>query len=61
MVKADQIVCKYIHLNIQGIEYLFFYEEAGTGIPIIAQHSGGGDGLECISCSITRKLHQDTV
>jgi pimeloyl-ACP methyl ester carboxylesterase len=46
MVKADQIVCKYIHLNIQGIEYRVFYEEAGTGIPIIAQHSGGGDGLE---------------
>ncbi len=46
MVKTEPIVGRYIHLMVQGIEYRVFYEEAGQGIPIICQHSGGGDGLE---------------
>ena len=46
MIKVDPVVGKYIHLNVQGIEYRVFYEESGHGIPMICMHSGGGDGME---------------
>jgi pimeloyl-ACP methyl ester carboxylesterase len=45
MAKFDPAVGRYIHLTVQGIEYRVFYEESGSGIPLICQHAGGGDGL----------------
>ena len=46
MAVIEPVVGKYVYLTIQGVEYRVFYEECGTGIPIICQHAGGGDGLE---------------
>jgi len=46
MAKTDPIVGRYIHLTIQGVEYRVYYEECGSGIPILCQHGGAGDGLE---------------
>ena len=61
MTKFDPITGRYIHLTIQGVEYRVFYEEAGKGIPIICQHSGGGDGLEWAALlndpEVTSKYH----
>jgi pimeloyl-ACP methyl ester carboxylesterase len=61
MARFEQVVGRYIHLTIQGIEYRVFYEEAGHGIPLIAQHSGGGDGMEWRALlsdpEITAKYH----
>lgn len=61
MTKFDSITGRYIHLNIQGVEYRVFYEEAGKGIPIICQHAGGGDGLEWTELlndpAVTSKYH----
>jgi pimeloyl-ACP methyl ester carboxylesterase len=36
----------YIYLTIDGIEYRVYYEEAGTGTPVLMQHTAGTDGRQ---------------
>ncbi|MFB4390430.1 MULTISPECIES: alpha/beta fold hydrolase [Pseudomonas] len=46
MAKHDPIVGRYIYLNVQGIEYRVYYEEAGQGIPLLVGHTAGSDGRQ---------------
>ena len=42
----EPISGKYIHLEIQGIEYRVYFEESGKGIPLLCQHTAGAEGLQ---------------
>ncbi len=46
MAKHDPIVGRYIYLNVQGVEYRVYYEEAGQGIPLLVGHTAGSDGRQ---------------
>lgn len=43
-----QIVGRYVHLDVEGITYRVYYEEAGAsgGIPVLLQHTAGSDGRQ---------------
>jgi len=41
MAKTDAIVGRYIHLTIEDVDYRVYFEESGSGIPLICQHGGG--------------------
>ncbi|MBM4297762.1 MAG: alpha/beta hydrolase, partial [Deltaproteobacteria bacterium] len=35
----EPITGRYVYLNIEGVEYRVYFEEAGSGIPLICQHT----------------------
>ena len=46
MSKHDPITGRYVYLTVEDIEYRVFYEEAGSGIPLILGHTAGSDGRQ---------------
>jgi pimeloyl-ACP methyl ester carboxylesterase len=46
MARFDAAVGRYVHLAIDGLEYRVYFEEAGTGIPLLVQHTAGADGRQ---------------
>lgn len=44
--KTDKAVGRYIYLDVDGVEYRVYYEESGTGIPLLLQHTAGADGRQ---------------
>jgi pimeloyl-ACP methyl ester carboxylesterase len=42
----DQAVGRYVHLDIDGVDYRVYYEEAGEGIPVLCQHTAGSDARQ---------------
>ena len=46
MSKHDPITGRYVYLTVEEIEYRVFYEEAGSGIPLILGHTAGSDGRQ---------------
>ncbi|MBY3468718.1 alpha/beta hydrolase [Rhizobium laguerreae] len=46
MTKHDPITGRYVYLTVQGVEYRVFYEEAGTGVPLLLGHTAGSDGRQ---------------
>jgi pimeloyl-ACP methyl ester carboxylesterase len=46
MAKFEATIGKYVYLDIQGIEYRVYFEEAGHGIPLVCQHTAGSDGQQ---------------
>lgn len=40
------ITGRYHYLTVFGVEYRVYYESAGTGIPILMQHTAGTDGRQ---------------
>jgi pimeloyl-ACP methyl ester carboxylesterase len=46
MAKTSDIVGRYLYLTVDDIEYRVYYEEAGTGIPVLCQHTAGADGRQ---------------
>lgn len=46
MSKHDPIIGRYVYLTVEDIEYRVFYEEAGSGIPLILGHTAGSDGRQ---------------
>jgi pimeloyl-ACP methyl ester carboxylesterase len=46
MVKFEATTGRYVYLEIQGIEYRVYFEEAGQGIPLVCQHTAGSDGQQ---------------
>jgi pimeloyl-ACP methyl ester carboxylesterase len=46
MARFDAAVGRYIYLSIDGIEYRVYFEETGTGIPLLLQHTAGADGRQ---------------
>ena len=41
---VEAIVGRYVYLTIQGVEYRVYYEQNGSGIPLICQHTAASDG-----------------
>ena len=46
MAKFEAATGRYVWLEIQGVEYRVYFEEAGQGIPLICQHTAGSDGKQ---------------
>jgi pimeloyl-ACP methyl ester carboxylesterase len=46
MARFDAAVGRYIYLPIDGIEYRVYFEETGSGIPLLLQHTAGADGRQ---------------
>ena len=44
--EIDAPVGRYVHLNLSGTDYRIYYEEAGTGIPLLLQHTAGSHGTQ---------------
>jgi len=42
----DSPIGRYVHLELQGQDYRIYYEEAGSGIPMLLQHTAGGHGSQ---------------
>ena len=46
MPRFDCVVGKYVYLTVGGTEYRVYFEETGSGIPILLQHTAGSDGRQ---------------
>lgn len=46
MPELDRALGRYIHLEIEDVEYRVYFEEAGAGIPLLLQHTAGADGRQ---------------
>lgn len=44
--RFDSAVGRYVYLTIEGVEYRVYFEEAGTGIPLLLQHTAGADARQ---------------
>ena len=41
---VEPIIGRYVYLTIQDTEYRVYFEEAGSGIPLLCQHTAASDG-----------------
>lgn len=46
MARFESITGRYVFLDVQGVEYRVYFEEAGQGIPLVCQHTAGSDGKQ---------------
>lgn len=46
MPKLDAAVGRYIYLTLDGVEYRVYFEEHGSGVPLLLQHTAGADGRQ---------------
>ena len=46
MARFEQTTGRYVYLDVEGVEYRVYYEEAGRGIPMVCQHTAGSDGKQ---------------
>ncbi len=46
MVRFEPVTGKYVYVEVQGIEYRVYFEENGSGIPLVCQHTAGGDSRQ---------------
>ncbi|MCZ6657971.1 MAG: alpha/beta hydrolase [Gammaproteobacteria bacterium] len=46
MPRFDAATGRYIYLELDGLEYRVYFEEAGQGIPLLLQHTAGADGRQ---------------
>ena len=46
MAKFSNIRGGYVYLTVDDVEYRTYYEEAGTGIPMLLQHTASSDGRQ---------------
>ena len=37
---------RYVHLDLGGVDHRVYFEEAGTGIPLLLQHTAGSHGIQ---------------
>jgi len=44
MADFDPITGRYTYINVDGGDYRVYFEENGTGIPLMLQHTAGSDG-----------------
>lgn len=42
----DSPVGRYIHLELEGQDHRIYFEEAGSGIPLLLQHTAGSHGSQ---------------
>ncbi|GAA4282794.1 hypothetical protein GCM10022261_03250 [Brevibacterium daeguense] len=46
MSRISEITGKYVYVEVDGIEYRVYFEENGSGIPLVCQHTAGSDGRQ---------------
>lgn len=46
MARFDRATGRYVHLEIDAVAYRVYFEEHGDGIPLLLQHTAGGDGRQ---------------
>ncbi len=46
MPRFDSTVGRYVHLELDGVDYRVYFEETGAGIPLLLQHTAGADGRQ---------------
>jgi pimeloyl-ACP methyl ester carboxylesterase len=46
MARFDSATGRYVYLTIDGTEYRVYFEEHGSGIPLLLQHTAGADGRQ---------------
>jgi pimeloyl-ACP methyl ester carboxylesterase len=44
--RHDAAVGRYVHLDLDGVDHRIYYEEAGSGIGLLCQHTAGADGRQ---------------
>lgn len=44
--RFEEVTGRYVHLTVLGIEYRVYFEEAGSGIPLLVGHTAGSDGRQ---------------
>lgn len=44
--RHDTPVGRYVHLNLDGCDHRIYYESAGSGIPLLLQHTAGAHSLQ---------------
>ena len=42
----DSPVGRYVHVELEGLDHRLYFEEAGTGIPMLLQHTAGSHGSQ---------------
>lgn len=45
-VRHDEATGRYVYISFMGREYRTYYEEAGTGIPLVCLHTAGSDSRQ---------------
>lgn len=46
MARYDTAVGKYIYVTVDDLEYRVYFEESGSGTPLMLQHTAGSDARE---------------
>lgn len=46
MARFEKTTGRYIYLTIDNVEYRLYFEENGSGIPLLMQHTAGADGRQ---------------
>ncbi len=41
-----EVTGRYLYLQVQSVEYRVYFEEAGTGVPVVLQHTAGCDSRQ---------------
>jgi pimeloyl-ACP methyl ester carboxylesterase len=44
--RLAEITGRYVYLDVLGVEYRVYFEEAGSGVPVVLQHTAGCDGRQ---------------
>lgn len=44
--RLADITGRYLYLEVLGVEYRVYFEEAGQGVPVVLQHTAGCDGRQ---------------
>lgn len=46
MAIFEPITGRYVYVEVQGVKYRVYFEENGTGIPLVCQHTASAEGLQ---------------
>ena len=46
MIEFEPIVGRYLTLDVDGLSYRIFVEEAGRGLPLLCLHTAGADSRQ---------------
>jgi pimeloyl-ACP methyl ester carboxylesterase len=44
--RLADVTGRYLYLEVMGVEYRVYFEEAGQGVPVVLQHTAGCDGRQ---------------
>jgi pimeloyl-ACP methyl ester carboxylesterase len=44
--RFDTVIGRYVHLELDGLDHRVYFEEAGTGIPLLMQHTAGSHSVQ---------------